>query len=922
MSDQQEDRVGQQVGEYRLVRKLGGGGFGTVYQAEHVHEHTLAAVKVLDIRLTKSEDFKDFINEVRTILLRHPHIVPLLDFGISRNDLPFLVMEYAPEGTLRDRHPRGVRVPLPTIVYYVDQIASALQYAHDQRVVHRDVKPENILVRADGTLLVSDFGIAKLMEQSVLLSVQTQVGTPVYMAPEQHLGYPSFASDQYSLAVVIYEWISGARPFQGTAVGLAVQHMNTPPLPLRDRLPQLPEGVERVILRALAKAPEDRFESIREMASALREAVQRSMSTVVFSPAIETRKGAPLVETGKIAPLVETGKVAPLISPVQMSGLASSGKSEALGRIFTDTKFVSLEPTMRTLDGPTPPSSAAVRPPEESRVSVVQNPAILHTSTSHLSQRPMPEPARQSTPPKPARKSPLWIKILTVVAIFSLVLSFGIIAFITFKAAVPNPRGIRIINKPLNEQVGISDGTYAFDTGADRIDASLKIQAAAKFAQGDKVGATSLWNQAVGRAGSDTSDAEALIYLEDQRILRAGSPYVTLVVGTMLTGSSKPDISEGRDNLQGAYVAQKEYNDGAKLSGGMQVRLLIANAGDQSDYVIEVAQLIVQAVKEDTSIVGVMGWPFSAYALKAAPILGSAHIPMVSSDASTDRLSGISPYFFRVVPPNISQAIAGAKYAEQQLNAKNVALFVDPQDPYCNTLATGFRQQFVDADGNKIVDTENYTREKDRTNLSTFMQRALKFNPDLIYFACYPDDLDVLLVNFPSSQPNLQVLGGDALYELGSYSSSARRNLSHLRFTAFAYPDEWSILGMKEAHPFFDEYKAAFNPANADHSGQPYGFTRAGSDVILTYDALVVLLQGCQNGLTVKDPLTPDVLQKGLTQITGAKAVQGLSGQISFKSNGDPLNKAVVILYFDADGHIHMLEKNGVQGCFVLEGCK
>ena len=192
MQDQQEDRLGQQVGEYRLVDKLGGGGFGTVYLAEHVHEKTQAAVKVLDVRLSKTGDFKDFINEVRTILLRHPHIVPLLDFGISRDDLPYLVMEYAPEGTLRDRHPKGTRVPLPTVVSYVDQLASALQYAHDQRVIHRDVKPENILVRADGTLLVSDFGIAKLLEQSVLLSVPTQAGTPVYMAPEQHRGLSLF----------------------------------------------------------------------------------------------------------------------------------------------------------------------------------------------------------------------------------------------------------------------------------------------------------------------------------------------------------------------------------------------------------------------------------------------------------------------------------------------------------------------------------------------------------------------------------------------------------------------------------------------------------------------------------------------------------------------------------------------------------
>jgi serine/threonine protein kinase len=295
MLDRQEARLGQQVGEYRLVRKLGDGGFGTVYLAEHVHEHTKVAVKVLNMRLTKSEDFKDFLNEARTMRLRHPHIAPLLDFGMSRDDLPFLVMEYAPEGTLRDRHPKGDRLALSTIVSYVDQLTQALQYAHDHHVIHRDVKPENILVRADGTLLVSDFGVAKLLEQSELVSRQTQVGTPVYMAPEQYRGYPCFASDQYALAVMTYEWICGVRPFQGPAIGLAIQHMNTPPLPLRDHLPHLSKTVERVILKALAKTPEERFEHIQQFADALHEAVQPPASTIVPSQSIETSITVPLM---------------------------------------------------------------------------------------------------------------------------------------------------------------------------------------------------------------------------------------------------------------------------------------------------------------------------------------------------------------------------------------------------------------------------------------------------------------------------------------------------------------------------------------------------------------------------------------------------------------------------------------------------
>ncbi|HWS82672.1 MAG TPA: hypothetical protein VN207_00265 [Ktedonobacteraceae bacterium] len=198
--------------------------------------------------------------------------------------------------------------------------------------------------------------------------------------------------------------------------------------------------------------------------------------------------------------------------------------------------------------------------------------------------------------------------------------------------------------------------------------------------------------------------------------------------------------------------------------------------------------------------------------------------------------------------------------------------------------------------------------------------KALHSNPDLIYFAGYADDLAVLLVNFPASQPNLQVLGGDGLYEPSAYPSSAKPSFNHVHFTAFAYPDEWSILGMNEP-PFFSEYRADFNPAGADHVGNPYGFTRANDAVMLSYDATRVLLQGCQNILTAQSTLTPTVLQYGLTQITGAKALQGMSGQISFGSNRDPINKAIVILSIDPNGYIRILEPNGVQGCFILGRC-
>ncbi|HZR43239.1 MAG TPA: serine/threonine-protein kinase, partial [Ktedonobacteraceae bacterium] len=266
--------VGQLVGDYRLLRLLGGGGFGEVYLAEHVRDHTYAAVKILQAHLTHSEDLKAFINEARTFRLKHPHIVPLLDFGIVLNDVPYLVMEYAPHGTLRERHPAGTQVPLPVVVSYVKQIASALQYAHDHYLIHRDVKPENMLVGANGEILLTDFGIAAVAHNSFTLSKEQENigGTASYMAPEQFEGKPRPASDQYALGVLTYEWLSGKRPFQGTPMEVMMQHMAASPTSLSQLVPRLNPIVERVVFTALAKDPKQRFGSIRAFATALEEA--------------------------------------------------------------------------------------------------------------------------------------------------------------------------------------------------------------------------------------------------------------------------------------------------------------------------------------------------------------------------------------------------------------------------------------------------------------------------------------------------------------------------------------------------------------------------------------------------------------------------------------------------------------------------
>lgn len=205
--------VGQQLGNYRLVKLLGQGGFADVYLGEHIHLQTQAAIKVLRLTLTP-ENMEGFRKEAQVIAqLEHPHIIRILDYGIERG-IPYLVMSYATNGAINRRYPRGTRVPLNILLSLLSQVASALQYAHNQRLIHRDIKPENMLLNRNDEVLLSDFGIALVAQTSRQTSLDI-VGTATYMAPEQLMGKPVPASDQYALAIVAYEWLVGRPPFRG-----------------------------------------------------------------------------------------------------------------------------------------------------------------------------------------------------------------------------------------------------------------------------------------------------------------------------------------------------------------------------------------------------------------------------------------------------------------------------------------------------------------------------------------------------------------------------------------------------------------------------------------------------------------------------------------------------------------------------------
>lgn len=271
------DRTGTQIGRYNLLRFLGAGNFADVYLGQHLMLGSYAAIKILRTNLTP-KDINNFLRENRLVAsLVHPHIVRVFDCDVEEN-VPYLVLDYAPGGTIRQKYPRGVALNPEQVLYYLKQIADALQYAHNQKIIHRDIKPENIFLGSKDEILLGDFSSVLVSQSSRLQSQSTQavVGTAAYIAPEQLQGKPQYASDQYALGIVTYEWLTGQRPFTGTFTEIIGQHMTSLPIPLRIKVPDLSPALEQVVLTALEKDPQQRFPNIQAFAKAFTQACQEN----------------------------------------------------------------------------------------------------------------------------------------------------------------------------------------------------------------------------------------------------------------------------------------------------------------------------------------------------------------------------------------------------------------------------------------------------------------------------------------------------------------------------------------------------------------------------------------------------------------------------------------------------------------------
>lgn len=284
------DLLGRSINHYHITEQLGQGGMAIVYRAFDTHLERDVAIKVIRVDLFGSaileNILKRFEREAKLLAkLSHPNIVGVIDYGEYEN-VPYLVMEYLPGGTLKER--LGKPIPADEAARILLPIARALDYAHRREMVHRDVKPSNILITGDDEPMLTDFGIAKLLEDNSAQTLTTPgvgIGTPEYMAPEQWIGKATPASDQYSLGVIFYEMVTGKKPFVADTPAAILLKQTNDPLPAPVSFVQdLNKDAEKFIYKILARNPENRYSSMTEVIgelkklSSLAEAHPRSLN--------------------------------------------------------------------------------------------------------------------------------------------------------------------------------------------------------------------------------------------------------------------------------------------------------------------------------------------------------------------------------------------------------------------------------------------------------------------------------------------------------------------------------------------------------------------------------------------------------------------------------------------------------------------
>lgn len=365
-----EDLTGRQLGPYQIIGPLGEGGMAAVYRAYQPSMERMIALKLLPRHYASDPEFSGrFQREARVIAsLQHPHILPVFDFGQS-DGYTYLAMPFVEGGTLSDLL-RTRRLSLPEIGRIMNQVGDALDYAHAQGLVHRDIKPSNVLLDRRNNCLLADFGLARLVEGAGTLTESgAMVGTPAYMSPEQGLGEKvDSRSDIYSLGVVLYQMVTGRPPFQAeTPMAIMIKHIHDPLLPPRHYNPAVPEAVQQVILKALAKKPAARYRTAGDFVRALNQAIDQSA-------------GATQTDLTAVAPPHAPAQAAPAGRPLALGNLLLVGGLVGLAGLFVVVALAALLLRSWLADNEEettgdPPTPAIVEPPVQPLVPATDGPA-------------------------------------------------------------------------------------------------------------------------------------------------------------------------------------------------------------------------------------------------------------------------------------------------------------------------------------------------------------------------------------------------------------------------------------------------------------------------------------------------------------------------------------------------------------------
>ncbi len=355
------DLSGKTFGQYQLTEPISSGGMATIYKAYQPALDRVVAVKVLPEYLLAQAGFLErFKIEAQAIArLEHPNILPVYDYGEAERT-PYLVMKYVPGGTLKDLMAQG---PLDTrqTAQLLRQIAEALDYAHQQGIVHRDVKPSNVLLQDGKWALLMDFGLAKLLTSTSNITASgTGVGTPDYMSPEQAQGLPiDQRTDIYSLGIVLYQMLTGDVPFHAdTPMAVMLKQIVETPSQPHLHNPNITPAVDDVIMKAIAKSPADRYARATDLAGAYEMALdsgatlptaRRSATTLSLSPAIERRRSPWPIVTGIALALIAVIAVVALVLSTRSNSAPSTVQLGAT--LLDDFSAATIDPTPWTYSG-------------------------------------------------------------------------------------------------------------------------------------------------------------------------------------------------------------------------------------------------------------------------------------------------------------------------------------------------------------------------------------------------------------------------------------------------------------------------------------------------------------------------------------------------------------------------------------------